>query len=160
MLHFVWPCRRRNKDSWVFVLVFGYNCYVTMDPIHKKVLANKTSEIMKRISNPVILSAHLKTIFSTGDLEEIEAKTSQCGAITGTQTMLSLLEKRGPKAFTLFVHALLDPAISCADLADDLEQEERKLRGEAGEFFILWEITAVLLPTSSLTKMRDCEAVA
>ena len=124
-----------------------------MDPIHKKVLANKTSEIMKRISNPVFLSAHLKTIFSTGDLEEIEAKTSQCGAITGTQTMLSLLEKRGPKAFTLFVHALLDPAISCADLADDLEQEERKLRGEAGEFFIYWEITAVLLPTSSLTKM-------
>lgn len=124
-----------------------------MDPIHKKVLANKTSEIMKRISNPVVLSAHLKTIFSTGDLEEIEAKTSQCGAIAGTPTMLSLLEKRGPKAFTLFVHALLDPTISCADLADDLEQEERKLRGEAGEFFILWEITAVLLPTSSLTKM-------
>ena len=112
-----------------------------MDPIHKKVLANKTSEIMKRISNPVILSAHLKTIFSTGDLEEIKAKTLQRGATTGTQTMLTLLEKRGPKAFTLFIHALLDPAISCADLADDLEQEERKLRGEAGEFFILWEIT-------------------
>ena len=131
-----------------------------MDPIHKKVLASKTSEIMKRISNPVILSVRLKKIFSTGDLEEIEAKTSQRGATTGTQTMLSLLEKRGQKAFTLFIHALLDPAISCADLADDLEQEERKLRGEAGEFFILWEITAVLLPTSSLTKMRGWEAAA
>ena len=104
-----------------------------MDPIHKMVLANKTSEIMKRISNPEVLSAHLKTIFSSGDLEEIEAKTSQRGATTGTQTMLSLLEKRGPMAFTLFIHALLDPAISCADLADDLEQEERKIRGEAGE---------------------------
>ena len=74
--------------------------------------------------------------------------------------MLSLLEKRGPKAFTVFIYALLDPAISCADLADDLEQEERKLRGEAGEFFILWEVTAVLLPTSSLTKMRSWEAAA
>ncbi|CAH3016094.1 unnamed protein product, partial [Porites evermanni] len=103
-----------------------------MDPFHKKVLANKTSEIMKRISNPLVLSAHLKTIFSFGDFEEIEAKTSQRGATTGTQTLLSLLAKRGPKAFTLFIHALRDPDISCADLADDLEQEERKLRGEAG----------------------------
>lgn len=74
--------------------------------------------------------------------------------------MLTLLEKRGPKAFTLFIHALLDPAISCADLADELKQEERKLQGEAGEFFIIWEITAVLLLTSSLTKMRGCEAAA
>ena len=115
-----------------------------MDPIHKKVLANKTSELMKRISNPLVLSAHLKTIFSFGDLEEIEAKTSQRGATTGTQTMLSLLPKRGPRAFTLFIHALRDPAISCADLADDLEQEERKLRGEAGKFFIVWKITAVI----------------
>ena len=104
-----------------------------MDPITKKALANKTSEIMKRISNPVVLSAHLKTIFSTADLEEIEAKTSQRGATTGTQTLLSLLEKRGPKAFALFIQALLDPAINNADLAYDLEQEERKLRGIAGD---------------------------
>ena len=131
-----------------------------MDPVHRKVLANKSSEIMKRISNPVVLSAHLKTIFTPADLEEIEWKTLQGGATTGTQTMLSLLEKRGPKAFTVFIYALLDPAISCADLADDLEQEERKLRGKAGEFFILWEITAVLLPTSSLTKMQGCKAAA
>ena len=108
-----------------------------MDPIHKKVLANKTYEIMKRISNPVVLSAHLRAIFSTGDLEEIEWKTSQCGATTGTQTMLGLLEKRGSKAFALFIHALRDPTISNADLADDLEQEERKLQWKAGEFFIL-----------------------
>ena len=129
-----------------------------MDPIHKKVLANKTSEIMKRISNPLVLSLHLKTIFSIEDLEEIEAKTSERGATTGTRTMLSLLPKRGPKAFILLKHALRDPGISCADLADDLEQEERKLQGEAGKFFILWEITAVLLQTSSLAKMRGCEA--
>ena len=114
-----------------------------MDPIHKKVLANKTSEIMKRISNPVVLSAHLKTIFSAVDMEEIMAKTFHHGATTGTRTMLSTLEKRGPKAFTLFIEALRHPAISNADLADDLEQEERKLRGEAGEFFILWEITVI-----------------
>ena len=133
-----------------------------MDPIHKKVLASKTSEIMKRISNPVILSAHLETIFTTGDLEEIELKTSQRGATTGTQTMLSLLEKRGPKAFTLFIHALLDPAISCADLADDLEQEERKVRGEAGEFFILWKITAVIANEQPHKDARllGCEAAA
>ena len=114
-----------------------------MDPIHKKVLANKTFEIMKRISNPVVLSAHLRPIFSTADWEEIKSKTSQHGATTGTQTMLSLLEKRGPKAFALFVQALLDPDISNAHLANDLKQEERKLRGEAGEFFILWEITVI-----------------
>lgn len=112
-----------------------------MDPIHKKVLSNKTSEIMKRISDPVVLSLLLKQIFSFGDVEEIKAKTSQRGATTGTQTMLSLLPKRGPKAFTLFIHALLEPDISCADLADDLKQEERKLRGGAGKFFILWKIT-------------------
>ena len=105
-----------------------------MDPIHKKVLANKTSEIMRRISNPVVLSTHLRAIFSTADLEEIESETSQRGATTGTQTMLSLLEKRGPNAFALFKHTLRDPDINNADLADDLEQEERKLRGEAGEF--------------------------
>ena len=52
-----------------------------------------------------------------------------------------LLAKRGPKAFTLFINALRDPDISCADLADDLKQEERKLRGGAGTFFILWKIT-------------------
>ena len=117
-----------------------------MDPIHKKVLANKTSEIMKRISNPVVLShAHFKKIFSTGDLEEIEEKTLQHGVTAGTQSMLSLLKKRGSKAFALFIQALLDPAISNnADLADDLEQEERKLRGETGEFFVLWAITVVI----------------
>ena len=112
-----------------------------MDPIHKEVLANMTSEIMERISNPLLLSAHLRVIFSIADLEEIEAKTLQCGVTAGTQTMLSLLKKRGPKAFALFIHALLD--LGNADLADDLEQEERKLRGEAGEFFILWEITVI-----------------
>ena len=104
-----------------------------MDPIHKEVLTNMTSEIVERISHPLLLLAYLRVILSIADLEEIEAKTSQRGATTGTQTLLSLLEKRGPKAFALFIEALLDPAINNADLADDLEQEERKLRGVAGD---------------------------
>ncbi|KAM7439394.1 hypothetical protein ABFA07_011269 [Porites harrisoni] len=81
-----------------------------MDPIHKKVLANKTSEIMKRVSHPEMLAAgHLKTIFSAADAEEIEAKATQRGATAGTQTLLSILEKRGAKAYSLFLHALRDP---------------------------------------------------
>lgn len=110
-----------------------------MDPIHKEVLTNMTSEIVERISHPLLLFAHLRVILSITDLEEIEAETLQRGVTAGTQTILSILKKRGSKAFALFIHALLD--LGNADLADDLEQEERKLRGEAGEFFILWEIT-------------------
>ncbi|CAH3190555.1 unnamed protein product, partial [Porites evermanni] len=118
-----------------------------MDPIHKKVLANKTSEIMKSISSPVNLSGYLKSIFSTGDLEEIEAKTTQRGATTGTQTLLSLLEKRGPKAYSLFIKALRDPGIKNEYLADELEKEDRKLRGKEGELMVL--------PTSNDTENND-----
>ena len=114
-----------------------------MDPIHKEVLTNMTSEIVERISHPLLLFAHLRVILSFADLEEIEAKTLQHGVTVGTQTILSILKKRGPKAFSLFIHALLD--LGNADLADNLEQEERKLRGVAGEFFILWEITAIIM---------------
>ena len=105
-----------------------------MDPIHKKVLANKTSEIMKRVSNPGVLLAHLKTIFSPADTEEIEAKTSNRGPTAGTQTLLSILEKRGAKAFLLFLHALRED--NNAELAEELEEEERKLRGKAGELLM------------------------
>ena len=115
-----------------------------MDPIHKKVLANKTSEIMKRISAPITLSGHLRNIFSTADLEEIEAKTTQRGATTGTQTLLSLLEKRGPKAYSRFLTALRDPGIKNDDLADELEQEDRKLRGKAGELMVHKETDQIL----------------
>ena len=111
-----------------------------MDPTHKKVLANKTSEIMKRVSQPDLLaSGHLKTIFSTGDVEEIVAKTTQRGATTGTQTLLSLLEKRGPKAYSQFLTALRDPGIKNDDLADELEQEERRLQGKEGELMVYKE---------------------
>ncbi|CAH3023725.1 unnamed protein product [Porites evermanni] len=100
-----------------------------MDPIHKKVLANKTSDIMKRVSNPGILVAHLKTIFSPADTEEIEAKTSNRGPTAGTQTLLSILEKRGAKAFLLFLYALREEKNE--ELAEELEEEERNLRGKA-----------------------------
>lgn len=105
-----------------------------MDPIHKKVLANKTGLIMERISNPVVLSGHLAVLFSTSDKEEIDAKTKQYGATIGTQTLLSLLEKRGPKAFQHFIHVLCNPQLKLEDLAEDLEQEDRKLRGKPGKF--------------------------
>lgn len=122
-----------------------------MDPIHKKVLAHKTSVIMKRISSPTTLSAHLKTIFSTVDLEEIETKTTQRGATTGTQTLLSLLEKRGPNAYSLFLKALRDPDINQEDLADELEQEDGKLRGKAGELKVHKETDQILQATTTVT---------
>ncbi|KAJ7391075.1 hypothetical protein OS493_020095 [Desmophyllum pertusum] len=103
-----------------------------MDPIHRRVLANKTTTIMGRIS-PTVFSVYLKQIFSTSDMEGIAAKETQMGATHGTQTMLSLLEKRGPTAFPLFITALREYEIKLYDLADELEAEERKLRGGTAE---------------------------
>ena len=123
-----------------------------MDPTHKKVLANKTSEIMKRVSQPDLLAAgHLKPIFSAGDVEEIVAKTTQRGATTGTQTLLSLLEKRGPNAYSLFLNALRDPDLKNDDLANELEQEDRKLRGKAGELMVHKETDKILQATTTVT---------
>ena len=104
-----------------------------MDPIHRRVLANKTTRIMNRITSPSVFSAHLSPIFSSSDMEEIRARENTHGATHGTQTMLSLLEKRGPKAFGLFMTALEDPGNPMGDLADELKEEERKLRGRTGE---------------------------
>ena len=72
-----------------------------MDPIHKEVLTNMTSEIVERISHPLLLLAYLRVILSIADLEEIEAETLQRGVTAGTQTILSILKKRGPKALSL-----------------------------------------------------------
>ena len=106
--------------------------FATMDKIHREVLAKKTTDIMGRISNPRIFSGYLREIFSSGDIEEIGAKEDQKGATYGTQTMLSILEKRGPKAYGLFVEVLRGPEVRLDDLADELEAEERKLRGKPG----------------------------
>ena len=109
---------------------------MAMDPIHRRVLANKTSVIMERITNPVILSGYLKIVFSSTDEEEIKAKTTQMGPTIGTQTLLSLLEKRGHNAFPLFISVLRNHELKQEELATELEEEERRLRGKAGEFFI------------------------
>ena len=103
-----------------------------MDKIHKEVLGKMTFQIMRRISNPRLFAEYLREIFSTSDLEEIAAKEAQKGAIQGAQTMLSILEKKGPEAYGLFVEALRIREFYLEDLADELEDEERKLRGKTG----------------------------
>ena len=110
--------------------------FATMDKIHREVLAKMTSNIMGRISYPRAISGYLREIFSSTDIEEIVAKEDQKGATYGTQTMLSILEKRGPKAYGLFVKVLRNPEVRLDDLADELEAEERKLRGEPGISFV------------------------
>lgn len=107
-----------------------------MDAIHKRVLANKTGVIMERISSPVVLSGHLAVLFTTSDKEEIEAKTKQHGATVGTQTLLSLLEKRGSTAFSRFINALRNPEIKQEELALELENADRLLRGKAPGIFL------------------------
>lgn len=104
-----------------------------MDDIHRQVLANMTSKIMGRISSPKVFSGHLRELFSIADVEEIGAKEALKGPTQGTQTMLSLLEKRGPKAFRLFVDTLRKRDFLLSDLADELEDEERRLRGKTGK---------------------------
>ncbi|XP_068679726.1 uncharacterized protein [Montipora foliosa] len=98
-----------------------------MDSLHKKVLCNKTSSIMLRISNPTVLSAFLSHIFTSSDKEEIEARHKNYGPTVGTQALIQLLEKRGPNAFQAFIDALKDDAIKHDDLAAELENEERRL---------------------------------
>ena len=110
--------------------------FAIMDKIHREVLAKKTTDIMGRISNPRVFSVYLREIFSAADIEAIAAKEDQKGAIYGTQTMLAILEKRGPKAYGLFVTVLRNPEFRLDDLADELEAEECKLRGKPGISFV------------------------
>ena len=110
--------------------------FVTMDKIHREVLGKNTIKIMGRISSPKVFSSFLREIFSAADVEEIAAKEAQKGPTHGTQTMLSILEKRGPKAYGLFINVLRDSENRLGDLADDLEDEESKLRGKTGISFM------------------------
>ena len=105
-----------------------------MDQIHKKVLCNKTVVIMQRITNPYVLSGYLSTVFTASDKEEIEAKYKLSGATVATQHLVHLLEKRGPRAFPEFIKVLKDCAVRHEDLALELENEERRLRGQSGMF--------------------------
>ena len=123
----------------------------TMEKIHREVLGKMTSQIMGRISNPRIFSGHLREIFSMSDVEEIGAKEAQKGSTSATQTMLSILEKRGPKAYGLFLEVLRRTDIMLPDLADELEEEERKLRGKTGKSpsFLLCLITLNMIEISN-----------
>ena len=105
-----------------------------MDQIHKKVLSNMSVVIMQRITNPVILSACLSTVFTASDREEIEAKDKQSGSTVATQHLIHLLEKRGPRAFKEFIKALNNFTMGHQELALELEIEERRLRGQSGMF--------------------------
>ena len=105
-----------------------------MDEIHKEVLSNKTVVIMQRITNPVVLSAYLATVFTLSDREEIDEKARQSGPTVAVQHLIHLLEKRGPTAFPEFIKVLNDNAIRHEDLALELENEERRLRGQSGMF--------------------------
>ncbi|XP_074622377.1 uncharacterized protein LOC141880749 [Acropora palmata] len=103
-----------------------------MDQIHKKVLSNKTVVIMQRITNPYVLSGYLSKVFTALDKEEIEAKYKQSGATVATQHLIHLLEKRGPRAFPEFIKVLNDNTVRYEDLAFELQNEERRLRGQSG----------------------------
>ncbi|KAK2562179.1 hypothetical protein P5673_014953 [Acropora cervicornis] len=102
-----------------------------MDQIHKKVLSNKTVVIMQRITNPYVLSGYLSKVFTALDKEEIEAKYKQSGATVATQHLIHLLEKRGPRAFPEFIKVLNDNTVRYEDLAFELQNEERRLRGQS-----------------------------
>jgi len=89
---------------------------------------------MQRITNPYLLSGYLSKVFTPSDREEIEAKNNQSGATVATQHLIHLLEKRGPRAFPEFIKALNDNDINNEDLALELQNEERRLRGQSGMF--------------------------
>ena len=104
-----------------------------MDAIHKKVLASKTTIIMNSFTSPTLIAAQLGSVFCPSDKEEIKATENRLGSIHASQTLLSLLEKRGPKAFDKFLTVLKSQDNLLTDLADDLLKAERELRGEQGQ---------------------------
>ena len=107
-----------------------------MDVIHKKVLASKTTVIMNSITSPTRIAAQLGTVFCPSDKEEIKATENRLGSIHASQTLLSLLEKRGPKAFDKFLTVLKNPDNLLTHLADDILDAERELRGEQGQWAV------------------------
>ena len=110
---------------------------MSMDPIHRGVLDNKTGAIMRRIGAPDLLAGLLKNVFTTSDIEEIKAKTNNIGATVGTQHLLSSLQKRGAKAFPSFIAILRSEHIKLEDLAEELLKEEQKLRRKSAGIDVL-----------------------
>ena len=104
-----------------------------MDVIHRKVLAIKTTVIMNSITRPTLIALQLGSVFCLSDKEVIHATEIRLGSIHASQTLLSLLEKRGPKAFDKFLTVLKHPVNGLTHLADELLEAERELRGEQGQ---------------------------
>ena len=102
-----------------------------MDNIHREVLAAKTKDIMKRLSNPVQMMAHLRPYLPDSDYQQVERETDRHGPARGTQVLILAIEKRGAKVFTAFVGALRDQAFNLEDLANELEAEKARLRGHS-----------------------------
>ena len=102
-----------------------------MDEIHRKVLAAKTKDIIKRLSSPVEMMAHLRTYLPDSVYQQVERETDRIGPSRGTQVLIVAIEKRGPKVFKVFVAALRDSTVKLDDLADELEAEEAILRGHS-----------------------------
>lgn len=73
------------------------------------------------------------------------------GATRATQKMLILLEKKGPKAFNMFITALNHPNIVLHDLAEELQEEERKLRGWQGARLTKSPVPPFPMPESPVT---------
>ena len=98
-----------------------------------QLLAIKTTVIMNSITSPTLIALQLSSVFCPSDKEEIKATEIRLGSIHASQTLLSLLEKRGPKAFDKFLTVLKNPDNRLTHLADDLLEAERELRGEQGQ---------------------------
>ena len=99
-----------------------------MDPIHRKVLANKTKEIVETLSNPVdMANVSLKTLFSESDRQAINRENDRHGTLRASQLLVSTLEKTEMKAFSKFVDALRSETHKQGDLADELEREVERL---------------------------------
>ena len=102
-----------------------------MDNVHREVLAAKTKDIIKRLSSPVQMMAHLRPYLPDSDYQQVERETDRHGPARGTQVLILAIEKRGAKVFTAFVGALRDQAFKLEDLANELEAEEARLRGHS-----------------------------
>ena len=115
-----------NRNRFLFL-----KSELKMDEIHRKVLAAKAKDIIKRLSSPVQMMALLRPYLPDSGYQQVERETDRHGPSRGTQVLILVIEKRGPKVFKAFVAALRDPTVKLDDLADELEAEEARLRGHS-----------------------------
>ena len=101
-----------------------------MNEIHRQVLANKTKEIVETLSQPRDMAdVSLRTLLSESDRQAISRETDRHGTLRASQLLVSTLEKRGLKAFSMFVDALRSETHKHWELADELEREVERLGG-------------------------------